>query len=239
MATTHSADELAYLKRVLDEMFDVNNRRKEIMAIKSMQAVRLHKGARNRTSTAGIPSDGNDAVTAAVSSSGNFTMAQAEKMLKSLVAEGWFEKREGWFTLTPRALMELRGWLLETYNEPDEGDGESGVERIKLCLACRDIVTVGQRCATSTCACRLHDHCTQSFFRVQRSTACPLCKAEWTGRDFVGVRAAESAGASASGNGIRNGNGNGNGLQGSTARRAEPVDLDEDDEEDEDGDAQD
>ena len=46
--------------------------------------------------------------------------------------------------------MELRGWLMETYNERGGGDeeGENSedeeerVERVKLCRACREIVTV-------------------------------------------------------------------------------------------------
>ena len=37
---------------------------------------------------------------------------------------------------------------------------------------------------------RLHDICTQNFFRVQKSKKCPLCKTDWTGNDFVGERAA-------------------------------------------------
>jgi hypothetical protein len=49
--------------------------------------------------------------------------------------------------LSPRALMELRGWLVETYNEeaPAEGEEdeeESRWERVKFCETCRDIVTI-------------------------------------------------------------------------------------------------
>ena len=47
----------------------------------------------------------------------------------------------------------------------------------------------GQRCPKRNCQCRLHDICTQSFFRVQKSKKCPLCKTDWTGNDFVGERA--------------------------------------------------
>lgn len=73
-------------------------------------------------------------------------MMQAEKMLKTLVEEGWFEKsRKGYYSLSPRALMELRGWLMETYNDvgdEDEDEEEERVVRVKLCFACKEIITV-------------------------------------------------------------------------------------------------
>lgn len=77
-------------------------------------------------------------------------MSQAEAVLVGMVEEGWFEKsRAGYYSLSPRALMELRGWLVETYNEPPGEEGEeseeddgAGRERIKFCQACREIVTV-------------------------------------------------------------------------------------------------
>ena len=73
------------------------------------------------------------------------TMIQAERMLKALVDEGWFEKsKKGYYGLSPRALMELRGWLIETYNDldDDEEEGEDRVLKIKLCYACKEIITV-------------------------------------------------------------------------------------------------
>ena len=74
------------------------------------------------------------------------TMIQAERMLKALVEEGWFEKsKKAFYSLSPRALMELRGWLIETYNELDEDEEEDEEERmlrIKLCYACKEIITV-------------------------------------------------------------------------------------------------
>lgn len=50
----------------------------------------------------------------------------------------------------------------------------------------------GQRCPKKSCPCRLHDICTQNFFRTQSSRKCPLCETDWTGNDFVGERAAIS-----------------------------------------------
>ena len=71
-------------------------------------------------------------------------MLQAEKVLKSLVEQGWLERsRKDYYSLSPRALMELRGWLIETYNEDDSDDeGEqTRPPRIKMCHACKEIIT--------------------------------------------------------------------------------------------------
>lgn len=225
LATTHTPDEIAFVKRLLDEMFDRNNPPHcELMAVTAMRATQLHRSdAGGRRASGAVPAEGSLAL--------SLTMDHAERLLASLVAEGWLEKSNTYYTLSPRALMELRGWLLETYNEPaDEEDGEGGVERIKLCQACRDIVTFGQRCATQACKCRLHDHCSQSFFRAQRSSKCPLCKAEWTGKDFVGERAVTAAaGRRASGN--VNGTRNGVGAPETRRREAETESESEDDSE--------
>lgn len=61
--------------------------------------------------------------------------------MQNLLVEGWLEKsQKNYFSLTPRALMELRSWLSDTYNYVNESGRK--VERIKFCAACRDIVTV-------------------------------------------------------------------------------------------------
>ncbi|KZF21247.1 DNA repair protein Nse1 [Xylona heveae TC161] len=188
LATTYNADEISYLKRILDAMFETfNTPRREIMAITSMQALQLNKVPTDRArreSQNGNATQG--------SSGQSLTMLQAEKMLKQLVAEGWFEKSvAGFYSLSPRALIELRGWLMETYNDVGEEDDEGGEpsQRIKTCFACKDIVTVGQRCSERSCPVRLHDICTQNFFRAQQATNCPQCKREWTGNNYVGERA--------------------------------------------------
>ncbi|MCJ1281204.1 hypothetical protein MMC26_000522 [Xylographa opegraphella] len=188
LATTHSADEISYLKRLLDAMFETyNTPRREIMALTSMDAVRL-----NRPLAADRRESQNGSATQGIGGQG-ITGKEAEKMLSTLVDEGWFERsRKGYYSLSPRALMELRGWLMETYNDPGDEDGEEDGPRtlkIKLCYACKEIITTGQRCSKRSCQCRLHDICTQNFFRVQKSTKCPLCKSDWTGNDFVGERA--------------------------------------------------
>ncbi len=123
-------------------MFETyNTQRHEIMAITSMQAVHLAKAPTEdrRQSQNGTETQG--------SAGQSLTQVQAEKMMNTLVEEGWFEKsQKGFYSLSPRALMELRGWLWETYNdideeEDDEDDEESVSKKIKLCFACKEIIT--------------------------------------------------------------------------------------------------
>ncbi|KAL5334591.1 Nse1 non-SMC component of SMC5-6 complex-domain-containing protein [Aspergillus crustosus] len=188
LATTFSADEISFIRRVLDKMFDTNNTRlAELMAVSSMEAIQLAKVNKDENRRESGTQPGRTAG-AAVS----LTMTQAETVLRRLVDDGWFEKSlRSYYTLSPRALMELKGWLVSTYND----DGERGRNgKIKFCAACRDILTVGQRCENRDCAGRLHDHCTRRSFRVQKAEQCPICKAPWPGNKFVGERATTTGG---------------------------------------------
>ncbi|CAG8195905.1 unnamed protein product [Penicillium salamii] len=177
LATTYTADEVAFIKRLLDYMFLTNNTvRTEGMCVAQLQAVGLHKAPTTRPAT-DEPSQTQSAA------SQSLTMTQAEKTIRNLIEEGWFQKsRKGYLTLTPRALMELRGWLAMEYNDEES-------TKIRFCAACKDMVTVGQRCADINCEGRLHDHCIRNFFRMQQAEKCPVCQAEWPGDHFVGERA--------------------------------------------------
>lgn len=138
-------------------MFETyNTSRQEIMAITSMEALRLCKApvGSSRETQNGSATQG--------SAGQHLTMVQAEKMLKALVEEGWFEKSaRGFYSLSPRALMELRGWLLDTYNdiEDAEDDDDERSMRIKRCLACKEIITVVSVTRLASCheAIRLAD----------------------------------------------------------------------------------
>ena len=143
LATTYTAEELAYVKRVLDAMFDTyNTPRAEVCAVTGIQAVQLHKVSRNNAT------NGRESMTGLGQSNGGqaqgITMSQAERVMGSLVEEGWLNRsRKYFYTLSARGLMELRGWLVDTYNEPaDEAEGEEAVERVKSCYACKEIVIV-------------------------------------------------------------------------------------------------
>ncbi|KAK3114178.1 hypothetical protein LTR53_007757 [Teratosphaeriaceae sp. CCFEE 6253] len=169
MATVHTADEIAYVKRVLDAIFETHNtRRAEVMAITSMQALKLAKprGSEDRRDS------GNQTQVGAQSAA--LTQTQAERILASMVEEGWFElSAKGYHSLTPRALMELKGWLINTYNDhggqesDDDDEEEDDHVKIKMCAACREIVTVGQRCPDLACHARVHKHCVRNLFRSQ------------------------------------------------------------------------
>lgn len=89
MATHHSADEIAYFRRLLDAMFETNNTlRAEVLAVRANEALHLNKNPPPpRVDDARPP-----ASSAAVSSSGGLTMKQAEEALKAFVDEGWLQK---------------------------------------------------------------------------------------------------------------------------------------------------
>ncbi|QSS66943.1 DNA repair protein Nse1 [Histoplasma capsulatum] len=194
LATTYNANEIAFVKRVLDAMFDTHNTpRLEAMAVSSMQVAQLAKAPSTSERRESAPANGTPAARAPQS----LGIREADDVMKRLVEEGWFEEsRRGYFTLSPRALTELRGWLVATYNEDEEDSGTEGsgrIAKIKTCLGCKDIITVGQRCSQRQCPGRLHDICTQNFFRRQQAETCPVCKSKWTGEHFVGERAIVAA----------------------------------------------
>ncbi|WPH02784.1 DNA repair protein Nse1 [Acrodontium crateriforme] len=199
IATSHSADEIAFVKRTLDAMFETyNTRRAEVMAITSIQALELAKGDATQR----------DGATQTAAASVGLTKSQAERTLSTLVAEGWYElSQAGYYSLSPRALMELKGWLIDSYNyEEGEGDDEEGgYDRIKFCQACREIVTIGQRCPHLACNARIHEYCVRKIFRAQQMREeCPVCKTAWAQGLPVGEKASRNG---RSGSGRRSTNG--------------------------------
>lgn len=182
LATSRTPDEMAFIKRLLDAMFETyNTQRQEVMAVTAAQA---RKVARPSARDA----DGDEPRTQQAADKG-LKHSEIERLLPSLVEEGWFElSDEGFYSLGVRSLMELQTWLLETYNDPDADAGDW--QRIKFCEACKEIVTVGQRCPDRDCNVRLHDICTEAFWRTRRGgqKSCPKCQTAWTGQNFVGER---------------------------------------------------
>lgn len=130
IATIHSSDEIGFVKRLFDEMFDANNtERREAMCIAGKDALNLVRAGRRETQT----QQNGESLTKF-----NLTAHEAEVLLSKLVAEGWLEKSaKGFYRLSPRGLMELKGWLVETYN-----DEENEIRKIKFCEACKEIMTV-------------------------------------------------------------------------------------------------
>jgi hypothetical protein len=213
MATVHSADEIAFVKRVLDCMFETNNtRHAEVMAVAAQQALNLAKvpGDSNRRESGAATQD---TQTQTQGQNASLTMLQAQTTLRQLVSESWFEEsNKHFYTLSPRALMELRGWLIDTYNDRDNDSDDSDAghpyDKIKVCMACREIVTQGQRCPDPTlrCPARLHAHCVGKMWRAQGGReVCPTCKKEWKEPLPVGEKAARRSRQSESVGGRRSG----------------------------------
>ncbi|KAL1800584.1 hypothetical protein ACET3X_000926 [Alternaria dauci] len=151
LATTFSANEIAYIRRVLDHMFDTNNTNiREVMAIKQTEASQLARvSRRNRQSQAAsrqshINGEVEDSQTNADTS---ISIAEADLVLETLVNEAFFQKsKKGYYSLAPRALMELRAYLKETYNESAE-ENEDGREVIRI-RDCGRASTGGNRRST-------------------------------------------------------------------------------------------
>lgn len=185
LATIYSPEELSFIKRVLDAMFEKFNRpRMESLCITEMQAIKLARPPRRESQA----DAGEDQSQAAAATDRGLKHSEVENVLESLVDGGWFEiSREGFYSLTPRALLELRPWLIDMYNDPDAEPGEW--QRIKFCEACKEIVTWGLRCSDPDCTLRLHDICQEAFWRSRRGKNCPKCSREWTGNHYVGERA--------------------------------------------------
>ncbi|KND87854.1 Non-structural maintenance of chromosomes element 1 [Tolypocladium ophioglossoides CBS 100239] len=186
LATTYNPEELSFIKRVLDGMFDkYNTPRMEALAITEMQAIKFARPNRRQSQS---QMDGDEEAPTQTSTDKGLKHSEVENVLASLLEGGWFEKsKDGFYAVTPRALLELRPWLIDMYNDPDAGPDEW--QRIKFCEACKDIVTMGLRCSEPNCTLRLHDMCQEAFWRARRTGSCIKCSREWTGAHFVGERA--------------------------------------------------
>lgn len=191
LATRFSANEIAYVRRVLDYMFETNNSRtREVMAIKQTEASQLARPRRNRQSQ--INGTAEDGETSQAADTG-ISIPEADDVLDTLVNEAFFQKsRQGYYSLASRALMELRAYLKETYNEtPEDAEGETPIIRIRDCEGCREIVTYGIRCNNRDCSVRWHDACANGYYRgrSRENRDCPKCRTQCSGDVYVGERA--------------------------------------------------
>ena len=193
LATTHTPEEIAFIKRLLDAMFETyNTRRMEVMAVDEAQALKVSR-PRNTGRESNAASDvGRGDQAPPASANKGLKHSEVLALLKSLVAEGWLEKsRDGFYSLSPRALLELWSWLMATYNDP-----EQDWQRIKFCEGCKEMVTTGQRCSDRDCNARIHDICHNKVWPSRNSTKkCPKCQTLWEGNKFVGERAVTSTDA--------------------------------------------
>lgn len=210
LATKFSASEIGFIRRVLDCMFDTNNtRNREIMALTHTQTSQLARPPRrNRQSQ--INGDGEEETQQQADTA--IQLSDADNVLDSLVNEGFFQKsRKNYYSLAPRALIELRGYLKETYNDTEE---DPPIIRIHDCEVCKEIVTWGMRCDNRDCGVRWHDACERGLFGGRSRAECPSCKTVCSKKVYVGERV-ETVGRSGTG-----------GRGSMPSRRAEVEDLD-------------
>jgi hypothetical protein len=182
LATVHTPEEILYVNRLLDQMFDTHNTpRMEVMAVDENQALKVARPSRPR---------GEDGAEEGQTQGGDKGLRASDvlTLLENLVAEGWLEKsRARFYSLSPRSLLELRNWLVETYNDDQAEDG--AWQPIKFCEFCKEIVTVGQRCDERDCVVRLHNICQEAFWEGREEKKCPKCETVWSGKHCVGERA--------------------------------------------------
>jgi hypothetical protein len=167
-------------------MFDTNNTpTREVMAIKHTQASQLARlYTRNRQSQAATAVEDGDAEGDTQAADKGISLTEADAVLKSLVHSAFFEIHNHYYSLAPRALMELRAYLKETYNDED-------AVRIRDCEGCKTIVTHGVRCDNRECGVRWHDGCASLYYKGRRSgvRGCPKCEEVLSGTKYVGERA--------------------------------------------------
>ncbi|KAK4189316.1 Nse1 non-SMC component of SMC5-6 complex-domain-containing protein [Podospora australis] len=194
LSTTRTPEEVSYIKRLLDAMFETyNTPRMEVMAVDEGQALKVSRPNRGRES--GVHEElmnGGEDGESSTQAAANRGLKHSEvlSLLSSLVEEGWLEKsREGFYSLSPRSLIELWSWLVATYNDPD---AEEEWQHIKFCELCKEIVTYGLRCGEVSCTMRLHDMCEDGFWRTRPDKKCNKCQTPWEGNHFVGERAITS-----------------------------------------------
>jgi len=181
-------------------MFETNNTHtREVMAIKHTEASQLARPRKNRQSQINGDADGE----ATQPADPGISMPEADEVLATLLNEFFFQKsRAQYYSLAPRALMELRAYLKETYNDDDD---EAPVIRIRDCEGCQEIVTHGVRCNNRDCGVRWHDACANSYYRGRGggNRKCPKCETECKGDVYVGERADKVTGRSSTGGGRR------------------------------------
>ncbi|KAF3036217.1 hypothetical protein E8E12_007543 [Didymella heteroderae] len=201
LATRFSASEIAYIRRLLDAMFETNNTSvRETMAVKQLEANNLAKPRRSRQSqAASMVEEGESQVPDT-----GITIAEADLVLEELIKDGFLQlSKHGYYSLAPRALMELHSYLKETYNETAEYVEDEPTIRIRDCEGCREIVTYGIRCNNRECGVRWHDRCANQYYRNKSGDGkkCPKCRTACGGDVYVGERADRVAGRTSSGGG--------------------------------------
>ncbi|KAL2885252.1 hypothetical protein HOO65_080202 [Ceratocystis lukuohia] len=185
LATLYGPDELSFIRRLLDAIFaKYNSPRMEVMAVTKEQCLPLGRPAGSRPTGA----TQNDDVSASQAVDRGISHSDVNRIMQELVDANWLaHSTAGFYSLSTRGLAELQSWLEDTFNDSEQ---EQGIwQRIKACMACREILTQGVRCANLDCLVRFHERCATTFFGSRRTHECPTCNTKWTGSHYVGEKA--------------------------------------------------
>jgi non-structural maintenance of chromosomes element 1 len=70
------------------------------------------------------------------------TKAAGEACVEQFIQEGWLTKSPaGFVTLSERGLMELKGYLIATFNDIEDEEGGARTNYVKTCYGCQEIIT--------------------------------------------------------------------------------------------------
>ncbi|KAJ3027486.1 UNVERIFIED_CONTAM: Non-structural maintenance of chromosomes element 1 [Siphonaria sp. JEL0065] len=144
LATTLNPNEIAFFKRLIYLIMTADD---DVFCISTTDALRESKVAKLK-------------------------VTDTEALLDSFVEGGWLELSNGWLSLSLRALMELKTYLREEFED-----------HVQYCSACKDLVTTYyERCSVGTCPGRLHKFCAGKYFGVN-ARVCPHdgCGSAWEG----------------------------------------------------------
>ncbi|EPX70950.1 Smc5-6 complex non-SMC subunit 1 [Schizosaccharomyces octosporus yFS286] len=141
MATPYSTSQIELMRRIIDWIMRADEYQY------SIGTLQIHKYARRDLSLA--PS-------------------VVEAYLSAFERDGWLNHREGVWTFTNHALVDMEAYLHNEY--------ESSLYE---CNACRGIVTAGYVCECGYC---LHVYCCKHLAYV----SCPNCETSWTEATKIG-----------------------------------------------------
>ncbi|KAF7305107.1 Non-structural maintenance of chromosomes element 1 [Mycena kentingensis (nom. inval.)] len=145
LATEYTAGEIVYFKALVEQIMLAP---RESYSISSLAALREVSSLKPKS---------------------NMSKTQAEVVLGSFVANGWFlRSKRGRYSLSPRSLLELEGYLKNAY--PDE---------FLTCELCKDPLTRGYACKAANCTVRMHAYCFTRFMAAKRAHTCPGCGKDW------------------------------------------------------------
>ncbi|KAH3671754.1 hypothetical protein OGAPHI_000459 [Ogataea philodendri] len=98
------------------------------------------------------------------------TITDSQNFINGLEASGWIDTVKGKYTLSARALAELKSYIIGKF---DVLSAENLRGTVSLCHGCNEIITMGYRCPTSSCYIRFHEHCRDLFVKSHRIEQCP------------------------------------------------------------------